>query len=163
MKTKIFRSLAGLAVAGALLFMTSCKPNDAQLTKSASDAATAIAPNVSVAVENGVATISGTVPDDATKASVENAVKGVKGVTSVTDNVTVPPPPPPPPVVNPDDIVKNTIDSTLQAKNISGITVSVSNGEVTLTGDVKKSNLKTVMQIAQESHPAKVNNKMTIK
>lgn len=162
MKTKIFRSLAGIAVAGALLFMTSCKPNDAQISKAANDSATAIAPNVSVAVENGVATISGTVPDDATKNSVENAVKGVKGVTSITDNVTVPPPAPMP-EVSPDMVVKNTIDSSLQANNLSGITVSVNNGEVTLTGNVKRSDLTKVMQIAQESHPSKVNNQLTIK
>lgn len=163
MKTTLFKSLAGIAIAGALLFMTSCKPNDAQIAKDATTAATAITPDVSVSVEKGVATISGTIPDDATKESVENAVKGVKGVTSVTDNATVPPPPTPAPVINPDTMVKNTIDSSLSASNLTGITVSVSNGEVTLTGDVKRSDLKKVMQIANESHPAKVINQLTIK
>lgn len=163
MRTKFFKSLAGIAVVGALLFMTSCKPNDAQLTKAATAAATAVSPDVSVSVENGVATITGSVADEATKSAIENAVKGVKGVSSVTDNATIPAPPPPPPVVNPDTMVKNTIDSTLQAKNLSGINVSVANGEVTLTGTVKRSDLKTVMQIANESHPAKVINQLTIK
>lgn len=162
MNTKIFKSLGAAAIAGCLLLMTSCKPNDAQTTKAATAAVTAIAPNVSVTVQNGVATLSGTVADEATQAAVDSTVKSVKGVTSVTDNITVPLPPAPV-TVNPDDVLQHSVDSSLQAKNISGITVSAANGVVTLTGTVTRSNLKTVMQIANESHPQKVVNQLTIK
>ena len=47
--------------------------------------------------------------------------------------------------------------SAFDAKGIKGITATVSNGEVTLTGDVKKADLQKVMQVANESKPKKVN------
>lgn len=70
---------------------------------------TAIAayPGVSVSVKDGVATISGEVADEATKMAVETAAKGIKGVKSITNSLTIPPPPPPPTpvVINPDDYI----------------------------------------------------------
>jgi osmotically-inducible protein OsmY len=107
-------------------------------------------------------TLSGEVKDDATKAAVESALAGIKGVKSVVNSLTVPPPPPPPVVINPDDLLKKAIDSTFTAKGISGITAAISNGEVTLTGEVKKADLQKVMQAAMESKPRKVNNQMKI-
>jgi len=144
--------------------MTACKPNDSQIAKAATSAATSVAPDVTVSVQNGIVTLNGTVPDGATKEALDSAVKNVKGVKSVTDNTTLPAAPPPAPVaISPDDSLKNVIDSSFQAKNISGVTVSVSNGEVTLTGSAARKDLKTIMQIANESHPKKVINQLTIK
>lgn len=48
-------------------------------------------------------------------------------------------------------------------KDYPGVTASVSNGEVTLTGDVSRNNLPKVMQAVYSLHPKKVNNKLTIK
>ena len=80
-------------------------------------------------------------------------------------SITVPPPAPPPApavVINPDDVLRTGLDSAFAAKGIKGVTATVSNGEVTLTGNVKKADLTKVMQAANELKPKKVNNKMTI-
>jgi osmotically-inducible protein OsmY len=76
--------------------------------------------------------------------------------------VQVPVPTPPPVSINPDDVLKSTLDSTYKAAGYSGVTVSVMNGEVTLEGKAKKSDLRKIMQAAQEAKPKKVNNKLTL-
>jgi len=45
------------------------------------------APMVNVAVENGVATLSGTVQDDIAKQRIVETVKATEGVTDVVDNI----------------------------------------------------------------------------
>lgn len=159
-RTAILRTL-GIAMATAVLF-AACKPSDAAIAESVKSKVTALAEGIGVDVKEGVVTLSGQVKDEAAKAAVEAALTGIKGVKSVVNNITLPPPPPPPVVINPDDILKKAIDSTFTAKGISGIAVAIANGEVTLTGDVKKADLQKVMQAAMESKPKKVNNQMKI-
>lgn len=151
----------GIVIAAMLLF-SACKPSDAAIAESVKSKVAAVASGLTVDVKEGVVTLSGEVKDDATKAAVESALAGIKGVKSVVNSLTVPPPPPPPVVINPDDLLKKAIDSTFTAKGITGITAAISNGEVTLTGDVKKADLQKVMQAAMESKPKKVNNQMKI-
>lgn len=160
-KRKTLRLAVGIAFA-TMLFFSACKPSDAAIAESVKSKVSAVASGLSVDVKEGVVTLSGEVKDDATKAAVEGALAGIKGVKSVVNSLTLPPPPPPPVVINPDDILKKAIDSTFAAKGISGITAAISNGEVTLTGDVKKADLQKVMQAAMESKPRKVNNQMKI-
>lgn len=154
-----------IAVAAALSFsMASCGPKDEDILKGVQEKL-ANAPGVTAEVKGGIVTLSGEFADDATKSSVEADVKTVKGVKSVTDNATITPPPAPapPPMIDNDAQITTTINNALTAKKISGVTVSVANGEVTLSGNAKKSDLQTIMQIANESHPAKVNNNLTLK
>jgi osmotically-inducible protein OsmY len=158
---KAIMKTLGIALA-ATLFFSACKPGDAAIAESAKSAVSAIAQGLGVDVKEGVVTLTGEVKDDATKAAVESALAGIKGVKSVVNNLTVPPPPPPPVVINPDDLLRKSIDSTFAAKGITGITAAIANGEVTLTGDVKKADLQKVMQAAMESKPKKVNNQMKI-
>lgn len=155
--------LACLAMMGVLLY--ACAPSDAKLQKEVNDKLTTAAPGVIAEVKGGVATLSGEVIDDATKTTAEDAAKGVKGVKSVTNNIMVTPPPPPPPpvVINPDDLVRSSVDSALNARGITGVTATVANGVVTLTGTIAKADLKKVMQAANEAKPKKVLNKLTLK
>lgn len=150
----------GLVLA-AVLFLAACKPSDAAIAESVKSKVAAVAEGVAIDVKEGVVTLSGQVKDDATKAAVESALAGIKGVKSVVNNVTIPPPPPPV-VINPDDVLRQSIESTFAAKGITGITAAIVNGEVTLTGDVKKADVQKVMQAAMESKPKKVNNQMKI-
>ena len=143
-------------------FLFSCKPNDAKITEDVKAKVTAVSPAVTVDVKEGVVTLAGEVTDEATKSAAESALQGVKGVKSVVNNITVPPPPPPPVQINPDDVLRSTVDSVFAAKGITGITAAVSNGEVTLTGDVKRADLQKVMQVANEAKPKKVINQMKI-
>lgn len=152
--------MLGLALVMTILF-TACKPSDSAIAESVKSKISAVTQGLTVDVKEGVVTLTGQVADDATKAAVESALQGIKGVNSVVNNITVPPPPPPV-QINPDDVLRTTIQAAFDAQGIKGITAAVSNGEVTLTGDVKKADLQKVMQVANESKPKKVINQMKI-
>lgn len=165
MKLNFSKLLMSLLVASTLVFWTSCKPDDAKLLQEAKAKVSAIDPNINVEVHDAVVTLSGQVMDDAMRMNAENAAKEVKGVKSVTNNVvaTPPAPEPAPVVVNDDAAITTAIQSGLEMKGIKGVSISVANGEVTLTGSAKKSDLATIMQIANEAKPAKVMNQLTLK
>jgi osmotically-inducible protein OsmY len=151
-----------LFILGFALVFAACKPSDAKIEESVKAKVSAVAPSATVSVKDGVVTLGGEVNDEATKSAAQAATDGIKGVKSVVNNMTVPPPPPPPVVINPDDVLRNSIDSAFKAKGITGITAAVSNGEVTLTGNVKKADLQKVMQAANEIKPKKVVNQMVV-
>ena len=156
---KLKRISLSLAVATALTFgMASCGPKDADI-KSEIESKLSGNSGVNVDVKDGVATLSGTFMDEASKAAAEAAAKTVKGVKSVVDNATVPPPPAPV-MISPDDALKNNVSMAL--KNYSGLMADVSGGVVTLTGQIKKTDLPKVMMAMSALHPKKIVNKATI-
>ncbi|PWV53674.1 BON domain-containing protein [Chitinophaga sp. S165] len=95
MKCRTFL-MAGMMFLAVCLF--ACQPSDTNVQQSVNEKLTAT-PGVSAEVKEGVVTLSGEVPDDASKMAAEDAVKGVSGVKAVTNNImvqaAVPPPPPP--------------------------------------------------------------------
>lgn len=147
------------------LFLSACGKSDADLTKAANDKLTADkVTGVTVKVEKGVATLTGEVADAAVKSKAEASVKAVEGITSVVaTGLTTKPLPTPAPPVGDDKMLEGTINETIKKLGITGITVAVAGGEVTLTGDVKKDDLAKVMQAASATNPKKVNNKLTVK
>ena len=48
-------------------------------------------------------------------------------------------------------------------KDFPGVTATINNGEVTLTGEIKRDDLPRLMQSVQALNPKKVNNNLTIK
>lgn len=146
----------------AVLFIAACGKSDADLAKAVNDKLAADkVTGISATVASGVATLTGEVTDITVKTKAEASAKAVEGIKSVTNNVTVKAPPPPPP--SPDKMIEGTVNEAIKKLGITGITVTVANGEVTLTGDVTKDNLAKVMQAANEAKPKKVNNKLTVK
>ena len=157
MKVKIF---AVLTLAFALL-LSACGKSDADLQKAATDklAADKIT-GVTVAVNDGVATLTGMVDDITVKSRAEASVKSVEGIKSVTSTgVTLKPLPAPPPV-SADKMLEGTINESLKKKGITGVTVTVANGEVTLSGTVDKAKVPEVMMAANEAKPSKVINNL---
>ena len=73
-----------------------------------------------------------------------------------------PPPPPPPPVaVTPDsNLSQGVTDAT---KDFPTVKASVNNGEITLTGSIKRADLQKLMQTLNTLNPSKINNQLTIK
>ena len=134
------RARAVAAAATFALAFAACGPKDADI-KASADSAVAMQ-GVTVDVAKGVATLSGTVADEGAKASAEASARAVKGVKSVVNNIIVTPPPPPV-VISPDETLKMAVDSALKA--FAGLTASVADGVVTLTGEVKKAELPKVM------------------
>lgn len=161
---KISKLLMGLTLVLAIGF-TSCKPKDADIKKNVE---TAISTNpdagsVVVTVDKGVATLTGEVKDEATRASVEAAAKGVKGVTSVVNNTT----PPAPqvveaPIIAPTDALTAGVKDATKDFPTVNATVDAE-GVVTLTGELAKNKLVTLMQALNTLKPKKIENKLTIK
>lgn len=161
MKVKYLTVLT-LAIA---LFASACGKSDADLTKAATDKLAADkVTGVTVKVEKGVATLTGEVADAAVKSKAEASVKSVEGITSVTNSLTVKPAPTPPPP-SPDKMIEGTVNEAIKKLGITGVTATVTNGEVNLTGEVAKADLAKVMKAAMEAkgNATKVNNKLTVK
>ncbi len=158
MKVKIFTVLT-LTLA---LFLSACGgKSDADLQKAAADKLTADQiTGVTVAVKDGVATLSGQVADVTVRSRAEASVRGVEGIKSVTSTgITLKPLATPAPVAA-DKMIEGTINESLKSKNITGVTVSVVNGEVTLSGTVDKAKVAEVMMAANEAKPARVINNL---
>jgi len=65
-----------------------------------------------------------------------------------------------PVTVSPDDSLTNNLkDAT---KDFPGVTATVNNGEVTLTGTISRDKLPQLLQNVNALHPKKVNNNLTI-
>ena len=162
--------LVGICIALSLGMLACNKgPDDATITsnvksKLAADTSLA-ADTINVSTKDGVVTLSGTVNAEGDKGKAEQIAKGVEGVKSVTDSLSVKPTVinAPPPTVSPDTELKNTVTANLTKYGVTGVTVNVANGEVTLTGDIARAKLQDAMKAANEAHPKKVSNKMNIK
>ena len=159
---KITKTLIAVFLSASVLFF-SCKPKDSDLQAKITEkfAASPECSGASATVTDGVATLTGEVKDDACKNMAATTAEGIKGVKSVVNNLTVTPPPPPAPVVNPDSaLIQGVTDAT---KDFPTVKADVSNGEITLTGSIKRADLTKLMQTLNTLHPTKINNQLTIK
>ena len=159
------RALRSVLVMGMVLTLAvaagACKsgPDDAALTQSGKakfqGAANLSGAKVDVALKEGVVTLSGTVDNDAAKAAAETVAKGVEGVKSVTNNITVKPPVAavPPAEAGNDAAIKKAVSDNLTKASITGVTVDVAAGVVTLKGSVAKGMKIKAMQAANEANP----------
>jgi hyperosmotically inducible periplasmic protein len=156
--------LVGLACLSLTILALACSkgPDDATVTanvkaKIAAESP-ALANAVTVATSEGVVTLTGAVDSDAIKAKVEQAAKSAEGVKSVTNSLTVKPPI----VFSEDTTIKNAVMANLTKSGVTGVTVEVANGEVTLKGTIARAKLQDAMKAANDAKPKKVNNQMTI-
>ncbi len=145
------------AVTLSLAFvLVACGPKDADI-KAAADTAIAGAPGISVAVTNGVATVSGQFADEASRTATVASIAAVKGVKSVADSSTIAPPV----VISPDDALRTSVMAALAA--FPTLTATISDGVVTLNGEIKKADLPLAMQALSALNPKKISNKATVK
>ena len=144
------------------LFATvACKsgPTDEQIQQNVSST---LQSGVTASVNKGVVTLSGTCPDETCKTSSESSAKNAKGVKSVVNNIIVSAPAPAPTVeVTSTDSLKTAVDALV--KSYKTVEADVNDGVVTLTGEIKRSQLTTLMQSVNELKPKKVENKLVIK
>ncbi len=114
---------------------------------------------MTVSVNDGAVTISGTCNDDACRAKCEEMAKSVKGVKSVVNNCVVATSMPV--QASTDDALTTGVrDAT---KDHPTVQASVNNGVVTLTGEIKRDQLQKLMQTLNTLKPVKIENKLTIK
>ena len=155
---KISRLLPALVLLAGLSF-SGCKPKDADIKASIEKALkdNPSASNVMVMVNDGVATLSGQVPDPTSQSSIAKTVGEVKGVKSVTNNTSLAPPPPPaaePVVIAADDPLTLAVrDAT---KDYPGVTATVNAGVVTVTGNISTDKWKKLKMTLDGLHPKRV-------
>jgi osmotically-inducible protein OsmY len=156
MKVKVL-SVLMLAVA---LLLGACGKNDADLKKAAEDklAAEKIT-GVTVAVKDGVATLTGEVADAGVKSKAVTAVKGVEGIKSVTDSLTTKPIPVATPAA-PDPALTAKITENLKKAGCDGAKVTVENGKVTVTGEVAGAKYTECIQVIQQAGITGIENKL---
>ena len=148
-----------------LFSMYACGPKDSSIQAAVETALrnNSAVSGISANVQDGVVTLSGECKDEDSKSAVEAEAAKVKGVKKVINNCTITPAPmqPAPVTISPDDtLIKNVNDAI---KDYPGVKASVNDGVVTLTGNIKRSELQKLMMSLQSLHPKKINNQLTIK
>ena len=157
-----FKFITILCLAFAL-FLSACGgKSDADLQKAAETAAKAKAPTATVAVKDGVVTLTGEAATEQAKNDAGTAAK-VDGVKSVTNNMTVKPPAP---VITAttDAGLKPAIEAALKQKGFTDVTVDTTTTPATIRGTVAKGKIAEVIQTAQAANGGKpVKNEVTEK
>jgi len=144
-----------LFLAGSIFSLQACSPKDADI-KVAVDAAIATVSGVSASVSEGVVTLSGTVASEEEKSAAEVAAKDVKGVKSVSNNITVVAP-----IISGDDSLNAAIATAMAG--FPTVKAVAKDSIITLTGEISRSELQKVIEAAQSLRPKKVDNQLTIK
>jgi len=147
MKIK-FLTVLTIAIA---LFISACGKSDADLTKAVNDKLAADkVTGVTVAVKDGVATLTGEVADITVKSKAETSAKSVEGIKNVTNNLTLKPVPVATPAA-PDPALTGKINESLKKAGCNGANVTVVNGVVTVLGEVPAAKYQACMQAIQEA------------
>lgn len=76
-------------VGGLCLFLTSCTSKSLKDQRAEQQIEYILLPGSHVEVIDGIATFTGTFPDEASRDEAERAAKGIKGIKSVINNATV--------------------------------------------------------------------------
>lgn len=158
---KGFRSASFFLLLALVSFqMQSCKGNRDPDIQSAIATETQNNPNlagVSATVVDGVVTLTGQCEDEDCRKSAEKAVKKIDGVKDITNNITITSSV----TIRPDkELRENTEKIISKYKNVQA---GVSNGIITLRGEVKKDKLPQLMIDLNDLHPKRIENQLVIK
>src|SRR4051812_48157913 len=156
-----YRSYALVTIALiASVLMSACGKKDADIQKAVQDKLTADGvTGVSATVKDGVATLSGEVADVTVKSKAENSAKGVDGVKSVSNNITLKAlPTPTPPIADP--ALTGKVTENLKKAGCTGANISVQNGKVTLTGTVPADKYTECIQVVNQSGVGSIDNQL---
>jgi len=165
---KLTKLLLFTAIMTSVTFV-SCKPKDADIQAAIESKVKADADlsAVTVAVSDGVATLSGQLKDDAAKAKVSELSKEVKGLKSTTDNTTVMAAAAPaqaattPTIIADDPLTKSVTDAT---KDYPSVKATVKDGIIAVTGTIAPDKWKKLKMSLDGLHPKKVDGSaLTIK
>ncbi|MBO9199795.1 MULTISPECIES: BON domain-containing protein [Niastella] len=147
------------------LSISSCGPKDSNIQEAVNTTISnnPATPGITASVQDGVVTLSGECKDEASKSAIESEVAKVKGVKKVVNNCTVTPPPAQaaPVTINPDETLTNSVNDAI--KDYPGVSATVKDGVITLTGNIKRPDLQKLMMSLHTLKPKKIDNKLTIK
>jgi len=142
------------------VFAAACGKKDADIQKAVQDKLTADGVSgVTATVHDGVATLTGEVADITVKSKAETSAKGVDGVKSVTNNISLKVlPTPTPPIADP--ALTGKVTENLKKAGCTGANVSVQNGKVTITGTVPADKYVECIQVVNQSGVGSVDNQL---
>lgn len=150
-----------MAVSSLVLYSCKGKVKDSDIQQAIAAKAQAMTglEKVTTAIKDGVVMLSGETRDETTRAAYESAIKTVPGVKQVNNNITVvaPPPAPEPVVISSDETLKAAVNEAIKAYR--GVKADVKDGVVTLTGEIKKTELAILMPMLHALKPKKIENK----
>jgi len=153
--SKLLLLCMSVAVISTTIISCKSKPKDADIKASVETLlkANPDLQGIAADVKEGVVTLSGEVKSEAAKTAAETAIAAVAGLKSVANNITIAAPPPPPAVVVPsaDDALATGLKDVL--KDFGGVTSSVKDGIVTLTGEITKAKWVVLKQAIDKLTP----------
>jgi hyperosmotically inducible periplasmic protein len=135
------------------VFAAACGKKDTDIQKAVQDKLTADGvTGVTASVKDGIATLSGEVADITVKTKAENSAKGVEGVKSVANNISLKPLPTPTPLSTTDQALKGKLEENLKKGGCTGAVVEkVENGKVSLSGTVPEAKYPECIQIINQA------------
>ncbi len=144
----------------AIVLLGACGKNDADVQKAvAAKLAADNVTGVTVAVKDGVATLTGEVADITVKNKAGASARGVEGVKSVNDTITLKALPTPVPAPA-DPMLKGKVEENLKKAGCTGATVTIAGGTVTLSGTVPEAKFAECVKIVNESGAGKLDNQL---
>ncbi|SMC53925.1 BON domain-containing protein [Pedobacter africanus] len=156
MMNRTMAILMAFTVIAAAFAGCKSKPKDADVKAAVETAiqGNPAASGTTVTVDKGVATLSGEVATEAAKEELGKTAAAIAGVKSVTNNLTVAAPAPVAITMN-DPLAAAVKDAT---KDFPTVAATVSEGVITLKGEIQKANLQKLMMMLQALKPKKVDN-----
>ncbi len=135
----------------AVVVLAACGKSDADVQKAvAAKLAADNVAGVTVAVKDGVATLTGEVADITVKNKAETSAKSVEGVKSVVNSTTTKPLPVATPAGD-DQMLKGKIEENFKKAGCAGATVEVKDGVATVRGSVPDAKYAECVKVVQES------------
>ncbi|MEO6638495.1 MAG: BON domain-containing protein [Ginsengibacter sp.] len=161
---KFIKHYFTLFAVASLLFI-GCKPKDSEFAAKIQQSLNASPETSSVTAEvkEGTAFLTGEVKDEEAKEKANRAARDVNGIKNVENRITIAPASADaaPVQINDDSTLTQGVkDAT---KDFPSVTANVNNGVITLNGDIKRSDLKTLMMSINTLNAKKVENHLTIK
>lgn len=161
---KLIRNFLILFALSSLLFV-GCKPKDSDFQAKIEQTLKASPETemVTVDVKDGTATLTGEVKDKEAKEKAYRAAWDVNGIKKVENHIalTAAVVEVPPVVVNSDaTLTQGVTDAT---KDFPTVIANVNDGVITLTGSIKRSDLKNLMMSLNTLNAKKIDNQLTIK
>lgn len=157
MINKLMATIMVFAIVATAFTGCKSKPKDADLKAAIETSLQAkpAASGTSVSVDKGVATLSGQVADEASKEDIGKTASGIAGVKSVINNLSVTPATAPVTITMDEPLAAAVKDAT---KDFPTVTTAISDGVITLKGEIQKADLQKLMMALQALKPKKVDN-----
>lgn len=154
-----------MSLSGLLLLGCKGKQTDAEIQASINEkiASKEEMKGLNASVTNGVVTLNGECATEECRKDCAEAIKDVKGVKEVNNNIRVAS------IASPSAPVEIAADETLRSsvndvvKKYDGVQADVKDGVVTLRGSVKRDKLQDLIINLNELKPKKVDNQLVIK